>query len=232
MRGGFGYASRVPPTVEATLSAEDARLVERLRGRDEAAFVELIDQYQAPLVRFLRGYLPTADLAEDVAQETWLQFLQGIDRFQGRSALKTWIFRIGANRAQTRMRKEKRNVSFSDLVARALDDEDGDIDRVLPAAFSPDSGMWTSAPARWEDDPEQKLLSDETIALVRETIQQLPAMQAAVITLRDMENWTSAEVREALDLSEANQRVLLHRARTKVRKALEGHLEAGEGGRS
>jgi RNA polymerase sigma-70 factor, ECF subfamily len=222
----------VPAPAPVTLSEDDADLLARLRGRDEAAFVTLIEQYQAPLVRFLRGYLPTVDLAEDVAQETWLQFLQGIDRFQGRSALKTWIFRIGANRALTRMRKEKRNVSFSDLTARAMEDDEGDIERLLPAAFSPDSGMWTSAPARWEDDPEQKLLSDETIALARETIEQLPAMQAAVITLRDIENWTSAEVREALELSEANQRVLLHRARTKVRKALEGHLEAGEGGRS
>lgn len=206
---------------------DEAQLLDRLRERDEAAFVELLDRYHAPLVRFLRHYLPSADLAEDVAQETWVAVLNGLDRFEGRSTLKTWIFRIGANRAQTRMRKERRLVPFGSLRAPSIDEDEPDVERLLPALFSAESGMWSSVPSRWEDDPETSLLSDETVKLVRETIEQLPPMQAAVITLRDMENWTSAEVREALELSEANQRVLLHRARARVRKALESHLESG-----
>lgn len=207
---------------------DESDLLHRLRNRDEQAFVELLDQHHAALLRFLRNYLPSADLAEDVAQETWVAVLNGLDRFQGRSSLKTWIFRIGANRAQSRMRRERRTVPFGSFTSPTGDEEDADIERLLPALFSANSGMWSSVPSRWEDEPETSLLSDETVALVRATIEQLPPMQAAVITLRDMDDWTSAEVREALDLSEANQRVLLHRARSRVRKALEPHLESGQ----
>lgn len=215
-----------PPAPSSLLSDADTALLERLRERDERAFVELLEQYHAPLVRFLRGYVPTQDLAEDVAQETWVAFLQGLERFKGQAALKTWIFRIGANRAQSRMRKERRSIPFSFLRSRSPDgdDEAFDLDRYLPGAFSPATKMWTSVPDRWDADPESRLTANETIAVVRETISQLPAMQASVITLRDIENWTSAEVREALGLSEANQRVLLHRARVRVRKALEAHF--------
>jgi RNA polymerase sigma-70 factor, ECF subfamily len=205
----------------------ETSLVDRLREGDEGAFVELIDRYQAPLERFLRNYLPSPDLAEDVAQETWVAMLQALPRFEGRSSLKTWIFRIGANRAQARMRRERRTLSFSALKSAMTrdDDESADIEQLLPSAFSAETGMWAAPPARWEDQPETKLLSDETVRHVRETIEQLSTMQAAVITLRDMEHWTAPEVCEALEISEANQRVLLHRARMKVRKALESQLE-------
>ena len=208
---------------------DEETLVQQLRAGEEAAFVTLLERHHAPLLRFLRNYLPTAELADDIAQETWLAVLTGIDRFEARSSLRTWIFRIGANRAQTRMRREGRSVSFSALEQGSADHESdaADIEQLLPRGFSHDQGRWSSMPARWEEEPETRLLSDETVELVRETVQELPPMQAAVITLRDIEGWTSAEVREALDLTEGNQRVLLHRARMRVRKALESHLEGG-----
>jgi RNA polymerase sigma-70 factor, ECF subfamily len=209
--------------------ANESALLARLRDGDEAAFVDLVERYQPPLQRFLRNYLPSQELAEDVAQETWLAVLNGLDRFEERSSLKTWIFRIGANRAQSRMRRERRLVSFSALRVPGFGNRDETPgDDLLPSGFSSDSGMWTSVPRRWDDDPEDRLLANETVAIARETIGQLPPMQAAVITLRDIDNWTSAEVCEALNISEANQRVLLHRARVRVRKALEKHLEGGQ----
>lgn len=208
------------------LSTEDSALIARLRKREESAFVTLIDRFHGPLVRFLRNYLPDSDLAEEIAQETWIAVLEGIGRFEGRSSLKTWLFRIGANRAQTRMRREQRTVPFASL-GRPDDDEEFDAERLLPSAFDPASGSWKSVPSRWDEEPETRLTSDETVAFVRETIKELPPMQAAVVTLRDIEQWSANEVREALDLSEANQRVLLHRARARIRKALEGHLEGG-----
>jgi RNA polymerase sigma-70 factor, ECF subfamily len=206
----------------------EVALVQRLRDGDESAFVEIVEAYQVPLRRFLRNYVPSEDVAEDIAQETWVAVLRGLESFEGRSALKTWIFRIGAFRAQSRMKRERRIVPFASLRRSSGEDDDIDIDRLMPAEFSRDTGMWMSPPRRWDEEPETKLLSDETVRFVHKTIQQLPPMQASVITLRDIEKWTAAEVREALDLSEANQRVLLHRARLKVRKALE--MRAGEGG--
>jgi len=225
---GAMFPSGSAPVAGSALSSEDATLVARLRQREESAFVTLIDRFHAPLVRFLRNYLPDADAADEIAQETWIAVLEGVGRFEGRSSLKTWLFRIGANRAQTRMRRERRTVPFASL-GRGGGDDDADIDaeRLLPAAFDPASGSWKSVPARWDEEPETRLTSDETVALVQATIQLLPPMQAAVVTLRDIEQWSAAEVREALDLSEANQRVLLHRARARLRKALELHLEGG-----
>jgi RNA polymerase sigma-70 factor (ECF subfamily) len=193
----------------------DAQLVERLRARDEAAFAELVRRYNAPLLRFARMFVSTPAVAEDVVQDTWLGVLNGIDRFEGRSSLKTWIFRILANTAKTRAQREGRSLPFS-----ALGDDEG-FEAAVPRERFTGTGHWSSPPRGW---PEERLLSAETRALIEREIERLPPNQRAVISLRDVEGWSADDVRNALDLSETNQRVLLHRARSKVRAALERYL--------
>jgi RNA polymerase sigma-70 factor (ECF subfamily) len=213
-------------TATATLlTGDEAALLARLRDGEQSAFEELVDQYHSAIVRFARLYVPTQELAEDVAQETWMGVLRGLDRFEGRSTLKTWIFRIAANRAQTKGKREARTIPFAALgSAEAGSDEAVDVDRFLPIEDGEHPGGWSTLPTNWDEQPEGRLLSEETLRVVREAIETLPPMQAMVITLRDIQQWASTEVREALDISEANQRVLLHRARIKVRRALEQYF--------
>jgi RNA polymerase sigma-70 factor (ECF subfamily) len=165
-------------------------------------------------------------VAEEVVQETWLAVLQGIDRFEGRSSLKTWLFRILTNRAKTRGEREGRTVPFSALADAA--EVEGEEPAVDPDRFygseHPNAGLWVDVPQRWADTPERRLLSGEVQELVADAIAALPPSQRAVISLRDVEGWSSEEVCNVLELSETNQRVLLHRARTKVRRALETYL--------
>jgi RNA polymerase sigma-70 factor (ECF subfamily) len=204
-------------------SEEDLRLVEALRSGDEDAFMSLVDRYQAQMVRVAQMYVPTRAVAEEVVQETWLGVLKGLPRFEGRSSLRTWIFRILANIAKTRGQRERRSVSFSSIW-----EPEGDEPAVEPDRFLPQgerwAGHWTEAPTSWEDVPEDRLLSQETLARVGAAIQELTPNQREVIRLRDVLGWSSEEVRNALDLTETNQRVLLHRARSKVRRALEEYL--------
>ena len=202
--------------MEQLLSPQDAKLVERLRARDESAFMELIQELNPSLLRVARMFVPTAAVAEDVVQETWLAVLNGIDRFEGRSSLKTWIFRILTNTAKTRGERERRSVPFS-----ALDTEDGGYDPAVERSRFTGTGHWAVLPRAW---PEDKLLGAETLSVIERAIERLPQTQRTVITLRDVEGWTADEVRNALELSETNQRVLLHRARAKVRNALEQYL--------
>jgi RNA polymerase sigma-70 factor, ECF subfamily len=204
------------------LAEENEReLVAALRAGDEAAFETLVDRYHPSLVRLARMYVRTPSVAEEVAQETWLAVLNGIDRFEGRSSLKTWLFRILTNRAKTRGERESRSVPFSSI---------GDTDEpaVDPDRFQPEGdqypGGWKELPKPWEGDPEERLLAGEARALILEAIDKLPPNQRAVITLRDIEGFDSEETRNVLELSDTNQRVLLHRARSKVRRALEQYL--------
>jgi RNA polymerase sigma-70 factor (ECF subfamily) len=197
---------------------DDAELVERLRARDERAFADLVEAWSPSMLRLARMHVPSQAVAEEVVQEAWLGVLQGIDRFEGRSSLKTWVFRILLNRAMTRGVREARSVPFAALAAREADEPAVDADR-----FTRD-GAWASPPRRWEDSPELKARSDETLAVARAAIEKLPPMQRLVITMRDLEGFPSDETCNALDITETNQRVLLHRARAKVRAALEEHL--------
>jgi RNA polymerase sigma-70 factor (ECF subfamily) len=194
---------------------DDARLVERLRSRDDAAFAELVRRHQAALLRVARIFVPAAQ-AEDVVADTWLGVLNGIDRFEGRSSLKTWIFRILTNTAKTRGQREGRSLPFS-----ALEDDEGHFEPAVARERFTGAGHWGVPPPAW---PEERLLRSETRAVLGAAIDQLPPTQRTVISLRDVEGWSAAEVRNALDLSETNQRVLLHRARAKVRRALEQYL--------
>lgn len=216
--------AEVPAGADGTSLDDEMRLVAALRAGDERAFMTLIERYQATLIRLALMYVGDRGAAEDVVQETWLGVLQGIDRFEGRSSLKTWLFRILTNRAKRRGERDHRAIPFSAAGAPGDDDEASvDPDRFLP----PDhrlAGHWTSRPMDWDDLPEERFLSAETRAVVDRAVASLPPNQREVITLRDVEGWTSEEVRNALDLSETNQRVLLHRARSKVRRALEEHL--------
>jgi RNA polymerase sigma-70 factor, ECF subfamily len=200
----------------------EQELVAALRAGDEAAFEALVDRYHASLVRLARMYARDPAVAEEVAQETWLAVLNGIDRFEGRSSLKTWLFRILTNRAKTRGERERRSVPFSSVPP------DSDEPAVDPERFRGEAdrypGGWKEFPQPWEGDPEERLLAGEARALILDAIEQLPANQRAVITLRDIDGFSSDETRNVLDLSETNQRVLLHRARSKVRHALEQYL--------
>ncbi len=205
-------------------SAEDWRLVERLRQGDEAAFAELIDQYHSSLLRLALAYVPDQAAAEEAVGDTWLGVLHGLRRFEGRSSLKTWIFRILTNRAKTRAQREGRTVPFSML--ESLDEAEPavDPDRFNPLDHTLWSNGWVDHPQSWEGLPEARLLSLETRAVIQKAIDGLPPGQRQVITLRDIDGWSSAEVCNVLDISETNQRVLLHRARSKVRHALEAYF--------
>ena len=204
----------------------EAQLLEALRAGDEAAFAQLVREYQPSLVRVARIYVSTQAAAEEVAAETWLAVLNGIDRFEGRSSLKTWIFRILTNIAKTRAQRDGRTLPFSALQDPGRVPEAAvDADRFLDPEHPRWPGHWAVRPEPW---PEDALVAAETQAVVAEAIEALPPAQRAVISLRDVEGWSSEEVRNALELSETNQRVLLHRARSKVRRALESYL--GEDG--
>jgi RNA polymerase sigma-70 factor (ECF subfamily) len=216
-------------TPAAETSPDDARLVEALRARDEAVFVRLVREYGPSMQRVATLYVRDRAVAEEVVQEAWLGVLKGIDRFEGRSSFKTWLFRILTNTAQSRGERERRSVPFSALARAELDSDERSVE---PEQFRPDSERWAkhwiSSPRRFGELPEERLLGGETMAVTRTAIEQLPEAQRAVITLRDITGCSSEEVCATLDLSEGNQRVLLHRARTKVRRALEQHFDESE----
>jgi RNA polymerase sigma-70 factor, ECF subfamily len=201
-----------------------AAIVEALKRGDEETFSGLVTEYSPSMLRVARMYVSSRAVAEEVVQEAWLGVLSGIGRFEGRASLKTWIFRIVTNIAKTRGEREGRSVPFSSVGGRVDDGEAAvDPDRFLEAGRW--AGHWTSAPSRWSDLPEEQLVSGETVGVVEAAIAALPEVQRTVITLRDVEGWSSDEVRNALDLSETNQRVILHRARSRVRKALAEYLD-------
>ena len=198
---------------------DDTTLLARLRAGDEQAFNALVHEHDGALRRVARTFVRTDSAAEDVVQETWLGVIRGLDGFQGRSSLRTWIFGILVNQARRRGVRDARSLPFSAL-------EGDDQPTVEPAAFAAD-GRWTSAPMRLEDDPETGLLSTELRAHLLEAVDTLSRDQRAVITLRDLVGLSAAEVCDLLELSEGNQRVLLHRARARVRQALVPLVEAG-----
>jgi RNA polymerase sigma-70 factor (ECF subfamily) len=203
---------------------DEVRMVAALRRGDEQAFTWLVEQHHATLVRLALRYVPDLATAEEVTQDTWLHVLKGLSRFEFRSSLKTWISRILINRARTRGRRERRSLPFADAWSAALA---GGPPAVDPQRFfDPDdpgrADRWASAPRAW--GPEQQLLVAETQSLIQQTIALLPLAQREVITLRDIEGLSAIDVCNAMALSETNQRVLLHRARSKVRAALERYL--------
>lgn len=203
--------------------ADDTLVVEALRRGDEAAFTTLVDAYSSSLLRLAQDFVRTRSVAEEVVQETWLAVLSGIDRFEERSSLKTWIFRILVNKAKTRGVREARTVPFS---AIAVEGEEPAVpgDRFRgPDDQWPDH--WASPPRPLDTLPEQRLLGREVREQLVAALGGLPDSQRVVVTLRDVAGWDADEVCDTLGLSEGNQRVLLHRGRAKLRAAFEQYLE-------
>lgn len=210
----------------SVVELSEHELCAALRRGDERAFESLVARHNAPLRRLALSYVRTAAVADEVVQETWLAVIRGINRFEERSSLKTWIFRILANTAKTRAERESRTVPLSALPS-GDDDDDGpsvDPNRFFDQQHARWPGHWASPPARWNELPEEQLSGRETLGALKNAIEQLPPKQRHVIVLRDIEGWEAGEVCQLLELSEANQRVLLHRARSKVRQALEEQL--------
>ena len=200
---------------------DELRLIDALRNGDEAAFVSLVDAYHGSLVRLAMLYVANPAVAEEVVQETWIGVLRGLKSFEGRSSLKTWIYRILTNRAKTRGEREKRTIPFSAMWSAEDEPDEPALDpsRFLPPDHAQYPGHWAAPVQDW-GAPEERLLSGETQACLRSAVEALPPSQREVITLRDIEGWSADEVCTALSLSETNQRVLLHRARSRVRSSM------------
>jgi RNA polymerase sigma-70 factor, ECF subfamily len=199
-------------------SVDERELVAALQAGDERAFATLVDRYHSTLVRVAMTFVRDRHVAEDVAHDTWLGVIRGIDRFRGESSLKTWIFRILTNIATSRAVRERRTIPFSALGGD--DDPAVDEERFHPVGHR-SAGHWATPPTSW---PDQIVAAKETLDCIRAAIETLPAMQQRVITLRDVEGWSPDEICTVLGLTVENQRVLLHRARSKVRAAIERHL--------
>ena len=200
---------------------DDTGLVARLRERDESAFALLVDRYTPSMLRIARGYVANEYAAEDVVQETWIAVLGGIAGFEGRSSLRTWLFTVLINIAKKRGIRDRRVVATESPVGASVDR-----DRFRPA----EDPQW---PHHWKDDrqpapfpetPEGSALGNELMERARRELERLPDRQRTVVTMRDLLGLDSAEVCRLLDISLANQRVLLHRGRAAVRQALEGYL--------
>ncbi len=202
---------------------DEPQLISALRAGDDHAFMQLVDAYHVKMVRLAQSFVGNAMVAEEVAQEAWLGVLRGVQRFEGRSSLQTWIFTILTNCARTRAQREQRTVPFSDVFV-AEDDDEPTVD---PGRFQQEGrwrGHWQDGPSSWREIPENRILAQETLDLVRSAIESLPPNQRTVILLRDVEGVEAADVCNILQISESNQRVLLHRARAKVQAALARYL--------
>ena len=218
-------SSEPPPRAPTRLPESESRLVAALRAGDEQAFETLVRRHHASLKRVARAYVSTDAVAEEVVQETWLAVIGALQRFEQRATLKTWLFHILTNKAKTRGMRERRSVPFASLAAAH------DEPAVSPDRFQRDGdawpGHWATPPRPWVD-PDRRLQSLEARERLREAIAALPSAQQAVLTLRDVEGLAAEEVCALLDLTPGNQRVILHRARAKVRDALEQWFDEGE----
>jgi len=201
---------------------DEATLITALRARDEAAFAELVDLHTPSMLRVARGYVPNGAIAEEVVQETWIALFRGIDAFEGRSSLRTWLFTVMINIAKRRGIRERRE---ADVAITAF--TGGTVDPArFRAAGQQWSGHWreTEEPSPFPQTPEGSLLGSELVDVTRRALDELPERQRTVVTMRDMLGFDSAEVCELLEISVANQRVLLHRGRAAVRARLEDYL--------
>jgi RNA polymerase sigma-70 factor (ECF subfamily) len=209
------------PRAAAGPGASDAELVAGVRSGDRRAFAALVERHGGPLLRLAGVFLRDATAAEEIVQDTWLAVLDGLGRFEGRSSFKTWLFQILANRARTRAVRDRRFVPFSALASAEGDDDPA----VEPGRFAA-HGHWADPPAAWSDEtPERLALGAETRGVLEEAIRALPPAQRAVLVLRDVEGLATDEICNLLEVTETNQRVLLHRARSRVRSALERYAK-------
>lgn len=212
------------PDTSPTVARTERQVVEALLSRDEAAFRALVNRHGPAMLRVAALYVRSEAIAEEVVQETWIRVLRALPTFGGRSSLRTWIFVVLKNCALECARREGRTVPVPSVGPENLEPP------VDPAHFFPADhprwpGAWTTAVPRWDSLPEERLLSEETLAIVRAATSRLPLLQRAVVTLRDIEGWPPEEVCDLLGITDGNQRVLLYRARASVRRALERYLE-------
>ncbi|HKX18702.1 MAG TPA: RNA polymerase sigma factor [bacterium] len=217
-RGRYDSAAVEPP-------GGDAEILGQLRAGDEAGFLSLVERHGPAMLRLASVHLSRA-VAEEAVQDTWVAVLQGLNRFEQRSSLKTWIFSILMNRVRTQAQREGRTRPFSSFDTGAAGEEPALPDeRFFPADHPEWPHHWAAPPKDWGASPEDRLLSEEVRAEIHRAIDGLPAGQREVITLSDVEGWTADEVSGLLGITAVNQRVLLHRARSKVRHALERYFE-------
>jgi len=196
----------------ATVRDPDRELLEQVRAGEERAFVELVARYQSSLVRLARTYVSSDAIAEDVAQDTWLAVLRGLDGFEGRSTFRTWLFQILVNRARSTGVREHRSIAV------------GDAGPAVDASRFDASGAWMSPPQHWVEDSDERLSAQTLTVPIRDALELLPPRQREVVLLRDVDGLSSEEVCRVLEISEANQRILLHRGRSGLRTALEDKL--------
>lgn len=223
-----GHQQRAVKRLPRASQADDERTLAALRRKDEQAFVQLVSALGPSMIRIARLYVPHQGVAEEIVQEAWLSVLRGLDGFQGRSSLRTWIFAVLANCARKRAAKEGHAVSLSAIGGVTEADERDD--RFFPSTHPRWAGMWTSVVDPWDELPEERLLAGEVVAVMRDAIAELPTAQRLVLGLRDVEGWSASETAELLGLSDPNQRVLLHRARGTVRRVLELYLDRERSG--
>jgi len=214
-----------PRTSGDAVWPEDSLLVSALRRREESAFAALLDRHAGAMMRLAAASLSDWEDVQDVVQEAWIGVFKGIDRFEERCTLKTWIFRILQNRIRTRLKRKNGREPLS-AVGEALSESEPAVDpkRFLPADHPRWPLHWKVEPAAWSQSPDEVLLSDEVQVQFQRAVAELPALQRSVITMRDVEGWDADEVCEVLNITPINQRVLLHRARSKVRQALENYF--------
>jgi RNA polymerase sigma-70 factor (ECF subfamily) len=199
--------SSLPPVAD-----EDGELLARLRAGEEQAFVTLVARHHTAMLRLAGSYVRSPAIAEEVVQDTWIGVLRGIDGFAGRSSFRTWLFRILVNRATSTGVREHRSVAVAD------------IGPVVDRSRFDASGAWMSPPQHWVEDSDERMLAQGLTSQIQEALEALPARQREVVVLRDVDGLSGQEVCDALEISEANQRVLLHRGRSHLRQALEDDL--------
>jgi RNA polymerase sigma-70 factor, ECF subfamily len=218
--------SSSPLNVLDRLKLDEPGLVRALQDGDEQVFAAIMDWYSGSLLRLAMAYVPSQAVAEEVVQETWMGVFEGIHRFESRSSFKTWLFRILTNRAKTRGMRESRYEQFELGTSTDETDEGPSLEDSLFVTEGSRMGHWKDPPDAWEPDtPERALLSKECRAAIKQAIERLPPTQRQVITLRDIEGVGSEEICNILEISETNQRVLLHRARTRVRRELIPYIQ-------
>ncbi|WP_447968213.1 RNA polymerase sigma factor [Nitrospira sp. M1] len=211
-------------------SLDESQLLDALRSGDEAVFAKVVDQYSGSLLRLAMAYVPSRAVAEEVVQETWLGVFEGLSRFEGRASFKTWLFTILTNRAKTRGQRESRYVGLAEKTGKDNDEEGAGVDLDLFIQAGTKAGHWIEPPHAWDHGtPERFALSKEIGEQIEQAIAALPQTQRQVITLRDLEGVSSEEVCNIMGVTETNQRVLLHRARTRVRKTLAPYAKGDSG---
>jgi RNA polymerase sigma-70 factor (ECF subfamily) len=209
------------------IERDEAQLLTQLRNGDEDAFCTLVRRHTPSMTRVALAFVSRRAVADEVVQETWLNVVRSLDAFEARSSLRTWIYAILGNCARRRAGQEQRLVPLSEIAADEASGDELGVSRDRFFESGRWAGMWSTAVPRWDDLPEERLVSSELRATLLEAIDALPRMQRAVITLRDVEGWSAEEVCDYLGLENGNQRVLLHRARAAARSAIERYVEEG-----